>query len=111
VKRRLRVQQDFASGFEFLLFYAEYSVDQNGTKSISMAEKPDMSTHQSHLIAQPFLSLDDAGAQELLDDLWGCGIRPSERLRDQTSIKHIQEEVVWHREVIDHLIKRTKGVG
>jgi hypothetical protein len=82
MKRRLRVQQDFASGFEFLLFYAEYSVDNNGKNVTSMAEKPDMSTMDSLRIAQPFMTLDDGGAQELLDDLWGCGIRPSERLRD-----------------------------
>jgi hypothetical protein len=43
-----------------------------------------------------------------MDDLWNAGVRPSKRLHEQTPLDHIQKEVTWNRDVIDHLIKRTK---
>jgi hypothetical protein len=108
MKSRLRIQQDFASGFEFNLFFVQYGVNNEGKKIMYTAEPLVLEEHENHVASMPIASLDDGGAQELMNDLWGCGVRPSDRLIDKTSMKHVEKEVEWHREVIDHLIKRTK---
>ena len=34
--------------------------------------------HEEHFMVEPFMKLDIQAAQKLMDELWQCGLRPSE---------------------------------
>lgn len=48
---------------------------------------------EDNLKSSPFLTIDDEQAQELMDSLWGCGVRPSESIRRQadSSFNHLED--------------------
>lgn len=54
-----------------------------------------MEKRQSHTIAEPTLVIDSTSAQELMDDLWRCGLRPSEGSGSAGSLlatqKHLED--------------------
>lgn len=51
---------------------------QRSGKTLSIAENVTMRTVPEGEVARPFLTLSTTDAQALMDELWHCGLRPSE---------------------------------
>lgn len=54
-----------------------------------------MVEHEQGLIVEPTFSLDNTEAQQLIDELWNCGLRPSEGTGSAGSLrateKHLED--------------------
>lgn len=51
------------------------------------------------LIAEPFIKLDIASAQQLMDELWRCGIKPTEGTGSAGSLKATERHLEDMRKV------------
>ena len=59
---------------------------------------------------QPFLRIENHEAQKLMDDLWDCGIRPSEGTGSAGSLKATQRHLEDMKTVAFHVLKISKGM-
>lgn len=59
-------------------------------------------------LAYPFMSLDVSAVQQLFDDMWNEGIRPSKRLLEEVPLDHLKGEVEWNRKIIELLLPGKK---
>lgn len=57
--------------------FAVVIVEMGRGRTIRVAEAPSMVAVESHVMVEPTMRLDDDGAQQLMNDLWNAGIRPS----------------------------------
>jgi hypothetical protein len=94
----------YGYGFEFHLAEQRYEPE----KKILIAKPLEFEEHSHVVASEPAFHLDEDVTQSLFDELWALGVRPSKRLHEATPMDHIQGEVKWTRDVIDHLIKRNK---
>ncbi len=61
--------------------------------SMSVAQPMVMERHEQHLISEPFARLDIQAAQQLIDELWQCGLRPSEGTGSAGSLKATEKHL------------------
>jgi hypothetical protein len=52
------------------------------------------------------IAMEDSEIQQMMDDLWVAGMRPSKRLFEQTPLDHMEEEVRWTRGIIERLLPK-----
>lgn len=45
---------------------------------VCVAQPLELKEHNEHLVCEPFIRLEISEAQQLIDELWQCGLRPSE---------------------------------
>lgn len=74
---QIRVRRD---GFNDAILVAVLEMDFQGRVN-AYAKRPEMMQREGnslHLPIEPFAELDTTAAQRLMDELWSCGIRPTE---------------------------------
>lgn len=57
---------------------------------------------------EPFLEIEMHEAQELMDSLWDCGLRPSEGTGSAGAFKALQNHLSDLKEVLFHVMKINK---
>ncbi len=70
----------------------------------SFAQPVKFQTQEPGLIVQPFLEMEITSAQKLMDELWHCGLRPSEGTGSAGSLKATEN----HLNDMRHLVFKTK---
>ena len=70
--------------------YAKQVTEGMGTV---VARPLELHQHDKDLICEPFARLDIQAAQQLMDELWQCGLRPSEGTGSAGSLKATQEHL------------------
>ena len=100
--------------YEFRVFRSDYnlnydiaSIYKDHEGQVFMAQPVEYKElPKGRLCNDNMLQLDADAASNLMDQLWIAGIRPSKRIVEPQNTDHLNNEINWHRDVIDHLIKR-----
>jgi len=58
---------------------------------------------------QPFCDIDFKTAQTLMDDLWSCGIRPTEGSGSAGALKAVEDHLDSLRKITFHILKVGKS--
>ena len=69
---------------------------------VTLVDAPDISS-----VIEPFINLDMTQAQVLIDDLWSCGLRPSEGTGSAGSLKATENHLSDLRKILFH----KEGIG
>lgn len=93
-------QQPWYSGIDMHM-----RVFQDG--KMSVAEAVTMRTlgpEENGIYLQPLLQIHQDAAQGLMDELWKCGIRPSEGTGSAGQLKATQNHLADMQEIVGHLL-------
>lgn len=71
---KIRVQESPERGGFSLWGFVDYPLDRPRSVVISLM----MDQREAATILDPFVTIERAAAQQLLDDLWNAGLRPAE---------------------------------
>lgn len=71
----------------------------------SIVENLEFVKTEDGYMPRPALYIDYTAAQELIDSLWDCGIRPSEGAGSAGAMKAIQDHLQDMRKLVSHLMK------
>ncbi len=75
----------------------------NGSES-TFAQPVVFQTQEAGFIVHPFFEMDITASQKLMDQLWDCGLRPSEGTGSAGSLKATEN----HLNDMRHLVFKTK---
>ena len=90
IKMRAR-RGDISSGPDEIRLYSfAYDYDKGKTDVASPAT---FQPSQRHQYSPPFLTIENAEAQTLMDDLWEAGIRPTEAKGSAGAMKAVQNHL------------------
>jgi hypothetical protein len=64
--------------------------------------------HEEGMLTESFAKVSEESLQNLMDDLWIGGLRPSDRLRKEQPAEFMREQVEWDRGMIETLVKKLK---
>lgn len=70
-----------------------------------VAEPMTLREHKPGELVEPTMRLDNTAAQELMDNLWHCGLRPSEGTGSAGSLKATQDHLADMRKIAFTFIK------
>lgn len=74
----------------------------------TVAEPLVMSSVDEGFVMAPMITIDKAVSQQLIDDLWDCGLRPSEGSGSAGSLKATENHLNDMRTLIFHVLKVDK---
>jgi hypothetical protein len=60
---------------------------------------------ERYVATGPFIDIDSTEAQQLIDDLWDCGVRPSEGSGSAGALKAVQNHLADLKKVLFHTLK------
>ena len=83
----------------------------NRDGSINVATKLDVEKMPEGSILDPLLQIDVNQAQRLMDDLWECGIRPSEGSGSAGSLAATERHLADMKKIAFSLLERSRGMG
>ncbi len=83
----------------------EISAFQSEGRTYYSAEKLKFKQKEAGTLIEPFVSLDTSTAQKLIDDLWDCGLRPSEGSGSAGSLSATQKHLRDMKEIAFHVLK------
>ena len=73
-------------------------------EAVTFTERPEGS------FAEPCLRLDATEAQRLMDELWGCGLRPSEGTGSAGSLKATEKHLTDMQRIAFMLLERPNAL-
>lgn len=73
---------------------------QEKNRSRYIAQPLKLKEQQIGTLTEPFLTIDNGEAQQLMNDLWDCGLRPSEGSGSAGSLKATQEHLADMRKIV-----------
>jgi len=73
---------------------------------MSVAQPLVLKEHEGHLICEPFARIGIQEAQNLMDELWQCGLRPSEGTGSAGSLRATERHLEDMRKLV---FKSTDG--
>ena len=72
-----------------------FARQQTGGMGLFVAKPLELTQHEKGLIIEPFARLEIEAAQQLMDELWRCGLRPTEGTGSAGSLaateKHLKD--------------------
>lgn len=79
---------------------------QRDEKQLYVAKKLELQQQDKQLAPiEPFLHIDSHEAQQLMDDLWDCGLRPSEGSGSAGQLRATQEHLSDMKTIAFHSLK------
>lgn len=69
--------------------------------------KLEFETTQMNFVERPTFSLSMDEAQTLMDDLWNCGIRPTEKIDNPGELRATKYHLEDTRKLVDKLLPRV----
>jgi len=97
------------NGFGSHIHIAVMGYNRDG--SINVATKLDVEKMPEGSILDPLLQIDVNQAQRLMDDLWECGIRPSEGSGSAGSLAATERHLADMKKIAFSLLERSRGMG
>ena len=101
IEKRFWVVQDFGYRRQFQFRYGEKRDGQ-----VAVAQPLIMKTVPTEDIVDPFMTVSLSAAQELMDSLWNCGLRPSELGSDNVGK---EKALLNHLEDMRRLVPGLRG--
>ena len=86
------------------IHFAEYSTQTSNDK-YAVAVDLIMKTVDESTVTKPFISIDYQEAQELIDTLWQCGLRPSEGSGSAGSLAATERHLKDMKQIAFHALK------
>ena len=80
----------------------EFAFMERRGEHYSAADSLHMITHDEDMMTPSFCTLDVDQAQLLMDDLWNCGLRPSEGSGSARSMKATQNHLADLKKILFH---------
>jgi len=96
-------RENWSNSIEFAVF------DRIGNgSSISIAKNILFEVGEAGVEVQPVCSLSPEHAQQLMDDLWVCGLRPSEGTGSAGALKATQDHLADMRKLVFSMVEKEK---
>ncbi len=80
-------------------------VDDNANVSLSAAKHVEMSKVEQGVVVDPFMVMQLETAQLLMDELWACGLRPSEGTGSAGSLAATERHLKDMKAIAFHALK------
>lgn len=92
----VRVSANSLDGADFEGYDVRLGYRDVVTGSISVAQPVIMAAHQVGSYVQPMLSVDRVALQQMLDEIWRLGLRPSKNIdtREDERVQWLQAQMV-----------------
>lgn len=87
-----------------------YAGETGESGRAGMAEQLTFVTKEDHCIFEPFVEIDQQAAQQLMDELWNCGLRPSEGSGSAGQAAAMQRHLDDMKAIAFHALKIKPGV-
>jgi len=81
--------------------YARIDVPEGECVAMPMA----FEQRESGLVSEPFAQISIESAQQLMDELWQCGLRPSEGTGSAGSLAATEKHLRDMRTIVDKMLK------
>ena len=95
---------DICFGADYIRLYAF----KRQNKERYAAQKLDWVEAKTNTRAEPFLEIEAQEAQQLMDDLWDCGLRPSEGTGSAGAMAATQKHLEDMKTITFHALKIQK---
>jgi hypothetical protein len=95
---------DFRNVLDVYIKAEIVGLKQSYAKSLTFEDVPD------NVLVLPCMSLDAEGAQRLMDDLWHCGVRPTEGTGSAGSLKATQNHLADLKKILFHKLGIDKEI-
>ena len=100
---------DFHINGDFIEIHL-YQRRNTAKEKATYVPKPiEMEKHEAYELILPFFKMEPHEAQKLMDDLWDCGLRPSEGTGSAGALKAVQTHLADMKTVAFHALKIQDG--
>lgn len=82
------------------------AIDKDGRRFFAKPVEFSESSHEGQIV-EPAMALEQEEAQELMDELWRCGLRPTEGSGSAGSLAATEKHLADMRKIAFHFIDTT----
>jgi len=85
-----------------------FAIQQKEDGICYVAQKLELKAAEEGLVVDSFLEINIQEAQRLIDDLWDCGLRPSEGTGSAGAMKAVENHLADMKTIVFHVLKIDK---